>query len=388
MKFPKLKYARTCRMLVYIAVLGSFALLIASVVLLPFLQTSVKVICIVGLACLLIWYLIRNFALLMTMDLTLATLRCQMSARQRYYMHRIDQRRIERRIKRFGRAGKAQSILPKPDLFRYRMQMSFTVYHRGIEKMILTYGAGKLDEDGYRRILSSAKANVQAVKGSGKPLLVDKQQKKASYTTAALAVIFADSLDAKLAQRLPQLVTEQTGDGFDNCFLPLVLDFSAGICYFDGQRLPYIGYAYPCKNRVYRLAKKYVFGGRIPLWDNTEYLIPKGDVDPEMTLWAFWKRMKKEIIDSERENKRIFASLSDGGCLYKEEYLYVKIGSRGVMLAAEQSEDGTCVTVDAPIAWDYPKANAISKKDSTRIRCVAQAYFAQYGYTVRFAEEE
>ena len=375
-------------MLVYITVLGSFALLIASVVLLPFFQASVKAICIVGLACLLIWYLIRNFALLMTMDLTLATLRCQMSARRRYYMHRIDQKRIERRIKRFGRAGKVQSILPKPELLRYRMQMSFTVYHRGIEKMILTYGAGELDEDSYRRILSSAKANVQAAKGSGKPLFVDKQQKNASYTTAALAVIFADTLNARLAERLPQLVTEQTGDGFDNCFLPLVLDFSSGICYFDGQRLPYIGYAYPCKNRAYRLAKKYVFGGRIPLRGNTEYLMSFGDVDPEMTLWAFWKRMKKEIVDSERENKRIFASLSDGRCLYKEEYLYIKIGNRGVVLAAEQSEGGTCVTVDTPVAWDFPKANAISKKDTARILQIAKEHFASSGHTVRFADPD
>ncbi|MBE6639189.1 MAG: hypothetical protein E7616_07015 [Ruminococcaceae bacterium] len=386
MNFPKIKNALLCRILIYVIVLGVFAASVTAVVLMPFLSVGIKVAGVLALTGLLLFYIVRNFALLMTMDLTFAALHCHMMARRRYYMRHADQKRIERRIKHFGKAGKVHSIQPKPELFRYRMQMSMTVFHRGIEKMILTYGAGVLDEAGYRAILASAKANVQSARGSGKPLFTDKQQKKAPFATVALAVIFADGVDAHLAERLPKLVTEQTGDGFDYSFLPLVLDFSSGICYFNGMRSPNIGFGYASDNRAHDLIKKYVFGGRIPLRGNDEFLTPIKDIDPEMTLWEFWSKGKREIVDTEREEKRIFESLSDGKCLYKEECLYIKIGNRGALLAVEQSEEDGSMIVDAPVSWSYPKANSISKKDIERIRRIAEEYLTAQGYTVRFAE--
>ena len=74
MKFPKLKNALLCRILVYVVVLGGFIAPIMIVANLKVVPEAIKVIVSIGLAVGLLIYLLKNFALLMAMDVGLAML--------------------------------------------------------------------------------------------------------------------------------------------------------------------------------------------------------------------------------------------------------------------------------------------------------------------------
>ncbi|MBQ8358568.1 MAG: hypothetical protein IJX37_01450, partial [Oscillospiraceae bacterium] len=76
MNFPRLKNALLCRILVYVVVLGGFIAPLIIVVSLKFVPEAVKVIVGIGLVVGLLIYLLKNFVLLMAMDVGLAMLHC------------------------------------------------------------------------------------------------------------------------------------------------------------------------------------------------------------------------------------------------------------------------------------------------------------------------
>ena len=69
MEFPKLKNALLCRILVYVVVLGGFIAPIIIVANLNFVPETIKIVVGVAFAIALLIYLIKNFMLLMAMDL-------------------------------------------------------------------------------------------------------------------------------------------------------------------------------------------------------------------------------------------------------------------------------------------------------------------------------
>ena len=75
MNQPKLKYLRLCRILTYLVVIGAGILPIILVFQFP-VPDGVKVVVLLASLCGLLVYLIRNFLVLMMLDMTLALLSC------------------------------------------------------------------------------------------------------------------------------------------------------------------------------------------------------------------------------------------------------------------------------------------------------------------------
>ena len=80
MKYPKLKYPRLCRILTYVVVIGTVLLPIFLIFALP-VPDVVKVIIMIGSLLGMLAYMIRNFLVLMAMDVALATMSCYRTAR-------------------------------------------------------------------------------------------------------------------------------------------------------------------------------------------------------------------------------------------------------------------------------------------------------------------
>lgn len=387
MKFPKLKQALLCRILPYVIVLGGFILPIVVVCCLDVIPEGIRVAVVFSLMIGLLVYLFKNFVVLMGMDMMLAVLHCNLSARTRYDLPRNRSAgAIEKSICRFGTACGPAPIQPQPFQLRYRFSASATVFTKGIEKVVAAYEADLLDAEQYRAIFSSAKANSKALIGRKKPRFLDKEQKKAPLNRVTVIVIFAHKVEQSLWETLYKKVCQQSGDEWEDTVVPCVIDMEKGQCVFNSERLPYVGFAYPVKNRGIRVVQKMVFGGHISLKDNHNYVEPIKDVDTEQSLWEFWNSLAKEMKDSNKKMNKRMASMADGQILLEEDLLYIKRGERAVCLWVERDEEKKTAEVEAVSHWSYPKTQPIAKKTIQEIKTDITRYFADQGYGVTFEE--
>lgn len=142
---------------------------------------------------------------------------------------------------------------------------------------------------------------------------------------------------------------------------------------------------FPTLKRGIAIIRKCVFGGRLPLGEEHR-LEPIRDLDPEQSLWAFWRWMQRELVEQDREQKRRFERMVHGEIVLDDGFLYLKWQDRGICLAVELDEASHRAEVDAIDAWDYPKPNAIARQTADEMRAAIRAYFTSRGYTV--TEEE
>ena len=129
MKFPKLKNALLCRILVYVVVLGGFIAPIIIVANLNFVPETIKIITGVTLAIALLVYLIKNFVLLLAMDIGLATLHCNNTARKRFALPlSFAVKKVENRILKYGKPCSPIAIVPSPHMLQYKSNAPLTIY--------------------------------------------------------------------------------------------------------------------------------------------------------------------------------------------------------------------------------------------------------------------
>ena len=137
-------------------------------------------------------------------------------------------------------------------------------------------------------------------------IFLDKAQKTSPLNCVTVIVIYAKQVEETLRNSLFDVVCKNGGDGFDTAILPCVVDLENQICTFDSMRIPYTGFQYPVKNRGIRIIRKYLFNNKFPLADSPDTLDPIKDLDPEQSLWLFWKTMKKELVSDDKEMKKRF----------------------------------------------------------------------------------
>ncbi len=392
MGFPKLKNALFCRILTYVVVLGLFIAPIVVLACIPVIPVQIKVAAFVVFGAGLIYYLIKNFILLMGMDLFLAMLHGYNTARRQYPLPKAaTEEKILRRVRRFGKACPYHSAKPQPMTLQYKASASMLIYASGIEKIIAVYHTPFLDKQTYSAIFRSAKSNSNYLKGKKKPMLLDPQQKKAPLNRVTVVLIFADSVDITLAPTLFDLVGKEAGDGDEISYLPCIIDLHHRTCVFDSVRSPYVGYGYPVKNRGYKMIKKIVFGGRFTK-SNAFVALPdqQGHKDIDIrndTLWKLWRTMKYEIITSQKEMKKRFSGMQHGQIETEDgEYLYLKWKEAGILLAFQLDNETMTASVDAFDTWDYPKSNKIGKQMHEKMERRITEHFAELGYSVKFIE--
>lgn len=170
---------------------------------LKFIPEAVKVIVGIGLAVGLLIYLIKNFVLLMAMDIGLAMLHCHNTARKRFVLPQsFSMQKAEKRISRFGEKCEPIAISPRPETLRYKSKAPITIYSSGIEKVITTYHIDFLDKNQYHLIVNSAIANAKALKGKKKHHFLDKAQKSFPLNRVTVIFIYAKQVDEKFRNSL------------------------------------------------------------------------------------------------------------------------------------------------------------------------------------------
>lgn len=389
MKFPRLKNALLCRILVYVVVLGGFITPIILIATLYFVPDAIKVIVGIGLVIALIVYMVNNFILLMAMDVTLATLHCQNTARKSFALPRsFSIKKTENRILQFGKEYSPIAIHPSPYILKYKSNASMTIYSSGIEKIIIAYDIDFLDKSQYHSIINSANENSKFLKGKKKHRFLDKSQKNSPLNRVTVIFIFAKRVDDNFRSDLFKIVCQNGGDGFDTATIPCVVDLETRFATFDSIRIPYVGYQYPVKNRGIKLIRKYLFNNKLTFADSPDTLTPIKDCNPEQSLWAIWKAMKKELILDDKESKKRYEKMNHEDIVFEDGYIYLKWKERGVWLSVEINEEIKEAEIDAVDSWYYPKPNKIAKDTAKEIKGIINIYFSQLGYTTKYISYE
>jgi hypothetical protein len=389
LKSPKLKNALLCRILVYVVVLGGSIAPIIIVANLKFVPEAIKVIVGIGLAVGLLIYLLKNFVLLMAMDVGLAMLHCHNTARKHFILpESFSEQKVERRINRFGKKYEPSAISPRPETLRYKSNAPITIYSSGIEKIIATYRIDFLDKSQYQLIVNSATANSKVLTGKKKHRFLDKSQKSFPLNRATVIVIFAKQVDEKLRNSLFDVVCKNGGDGFDAAILPCVVDLEKQVCTFDSMRMPYTGFQYPVKNRGIKIIRKYLFNNKFPFADSPDMLDPIKDMDSEQSLWDFWKTMKNELVSDDKNIKKRFEKMKHGDIVFEDGYIYLKWEDHGLWISVELNEELRTAEIDPIDSWDYPKSHKIAKATIKEIKTLLNTYFAGLGYTTKYISYE
>ncbi len=382
MNFPRLKNALLCRILVYVVIFGGFIVSVVVVANLKFVPEAVRVIVGIGLAAGLLIYLIKNFALLMAMDLGLAMLQCHNTARKHFVLPKsFSAQKTERKITRFGKKYEPTAVSLRPEVLQYKSNAPITIYSSGIEKVIATYHIDFLDKSQYQLAVNSATANSNALKGKKKHRFLDVSQKSSPLNRVTVIVIYAKQVDEKLRNSLFDVVCKNSGDGFDTAVLPCVIDLEKQICTFDSMQMPYMGFQYPVKNRGIKIIRKYLFNNKLPFTDSPDMLAPIEGIDPEQSLWDYWRTMKKELVSDKKELKKRFKKMKHGDIDFEDGYIYLKWEDCGLCVSVVLIEELRTAEIDTIDFWNYPKSRKIAKCTAKQIKSLINTYFAGLGYT-------
>lgn len=386
MRYPKLKYARLCRILTYVILIGSFLLPVLIVFCAPFLPDIVRVIAVIGTSIALVVFIIKNYLVLVSMDMALALLSCHNTARTWFDLpdHQSVEK-IEKSISCYGRKCAPAPIKPQPTDLRYRFSNPLTVHSRGIEKVVAAYHEDFLNEDTYKAIFCSSMANSKALIGTKKAIFLDKMQKKAPLHRVNVIVIFTHKVDAKLSDNLYRFICKQCGDDMEASVVPCIINLENHSCVFNCLRMPYVGFGYPVKNRGIRLVKRLVFGGRLPLMNNNHFLDPI-DLNPEDSLWALWSSLYYEVKGKERKMNKRFEAMEDREIMLVGDELYLKWGKRGIVQDVKLDKEKKTASIETIKLWSYPKTNPIAKKTAQDIEEIISDYFLKRDYAIEFSD--
>ena len=323
--------------------------------------------------------------LLMAMDIGLATLHCNNTARKRFALPRLFAvKKVENRILKYGKPCSPIAILPKPHLLQYKSNAPLTIYSSGIEKVIVAYYIDFLDKNQYHSIINSATAISNALKGKKKHRFLDKSQKKSPLNRVTVIFLFAKQVDPNFRDNLFKAVCQNGGDGFDTATIPCVVDLETQFATFDSMRIPYAGFQYPVKNRGIRLIRKCLFNGKLTFANSPDAIDPIKDTDPEQSLWSFWRNMKKELISDEKKTKKRYEKMVHKELIFDDGYIYLKWEDNGIWVSVEIDEKTKIAEIDAIDSWYYPKQNKIAKTTIKEMKGIINSYFAELGYTTRF----
>lgn len=388
MGFPKLKYPRLCRILSYVVVIG-FWLLPLPVIIPLNLPDLVKVVVVLACCTGLVFYIIRNFIVLMGMDMGLAVISCLRTARTQYTLPSSrSTQAIRQSISRYGTKCDPTAASPQPFALRYRFSSPWTGYSSGIERVLAAYETDLLDRTAYRAIFRSAKANSTALIGKKRPLFLDRNQKRQPLHRVTVLVVLAQKVESSLASSLYQLVCKDCGDESENCIVPCVIDLEHNICVFDGMRIPYCGFGYAVKNRGIRIIKNRVFGGNLNLPGNHHSIRSTQDFNPEDTLWDLWGMLRQQYIGDTRKTKRLFQSLAHQELRIDDDCLYLKWDQRGICQCIRLDPDQKCVKIEAITNWSYPHSRPIGKQLTKSMEHHILSYYARQGYCAEFVDLE
>jgi hypothetical protein len=269
-------------------------------------------------------------------------------------------------------------------VLQYKSNAPLTIYSSGIEEVIAVYHIDLLDKNQYHSIINSATANSNSLKGKKKHQFLDKSQKQSPLNRVTVIFIFAKQVDPDFRDHLFKAVCQNGGDGFETATIPCVVDLETQLATFDSMRIPYVGFQYPVKNRGIKLIRKCLFNGKLTFTNFPDAVDPIKDIDPEQSLWSFWRNMKKELISDEKEAQKRYENMAHNEIIFDDGYVYLKWEDKGIWVSVELDEETKFAEIDEIDSWYYPKQNKIAKTTIKEIKGIINSYFAELGYTTRF----
>ena len=117
-------------------------------------------------------------------------------------------------------------------------------------------------------------------------------------------------------------------------------------------------------------------------------LDPIKDMDPEQSLWDFWKTMKKELVSDDKNMKKRFEKMKHRDIIFEDGYIYLKWEDYGLWISVELNEELRMAAIDPIDSWDYPKSHKIAKATIKEIEILINTYFAGLGYTTKYISYE
>ena len=385
MKFPKLKNALLCRILVYVVILGTFIAPIVVVACIHAIPEVVKGFFGLTMGIALLVYVFRNLVTLWGMDVVLALTHCRNTTRIQFPLSkRHSIKSIEKRLSRYGKGYAPTPLYPQPLALRYKFNTPAKVFSRGIEKVVTVYRTPLLDNNTYGEIFRSANTNSKSLIGKKRALLISKYQRKQPLNRVTVIAILAEKVEPSFSKVMFQKVCQQDGDGNKIAIVPCIIDIQNHLCVFNCEREPFMGFGYPVKNRGIRIIRRRVFGSRLPLKNNPYTVEPIKDLDPNQSLWSFWRTTKKMFRSLDKEEKKRFESMKHRQILSEDDGVYVKWENRGIWIPVEFDKETQTAKIEPFLAWTYPKSNTIAKKTKVEIQKEIFLHFAELGYSCKF----
>lgn len=375
MNIFKIKNAKFCKFLIalFIMLVTVFPFLVLTF---GFLALEARLAACLVLLILCVFVLVKFFKTAFTSELILKIIDANNKMRTKFELpENVTKEKIEKKILRFGKGIEPTPVFPQPELLRYHFKAPVTGNAKGIETIISTYSIPNLTNSDFKNIIKSAKSNSRNLKG----------KKKAPLKRTDIIIIFANSVDATFEKHLFDVICKEDADGFDESIIPCVFNFSNNTIVFNCIWLPDAfseGYA---RNRGIKIIENKLLENRLDFKRNENYVEFKYEgIDREQTLWQLLKSQEKEFKNiAKTENKR-FKNMKDREVTFEDDFLYIKLGEKGVALYSEINEAEKTVNVDSFEFWDYPKTNLISKNAISQIQNLATDYFFREGYTVKF----
>lgn len=397
MKFPKLKHGLACVLFILLPLILVIVLILiwasANEVSPNGCSDAAEIIAILGGGGSL-YFFFENLGLYLVVDGAREVVDIWKNARMYYQTdcngkdRKIAEDKILRRMKLCGKEREVCISEITPIAVRRSCRGSMTVNYRAIEKMSVVYSVSELDEKTYQTIMTSAKRNIQKTHKEPKhSIFEDKEQRKAPVAVVTAVIILAD----RISEKIPELVWKKQSSPV-GAMLVCVGDMSCGRYYFDSEREPNLLGMKPEKNFAFDTVKRLVFGGRLPLKGNDNYLLTtdehkRAQEMSETVLWDFLREMRKELVDSEKEQKKIAESLSSGEARLIDDEIYCKLGENVTSCPVEVDEaDTKKLTVYQFDQWFYPKNKTMAKKDMEATKMLIEKHLLSEGYTVIFKD--
>lgn len=336
-------------------------------------------------------YLFKNLTLFMVSDIVFSIIRSWKKARLWFETdingtsRKVAEKKILSRCRRLSKKYDCDKHFIEPLSLHYRQKSSSSIHWAKIDKFVAVYSVDFLDEELYKEIIKSAKANFKTLHKPFKPtIFTDKRQKKAPNAKCCAVIILADSVSAYVIPK----ASKCTEDKQCGCIMPLVADFSTKRYYFDSMKEAFEPglMGRPEKNYSIDVVKKYVFAGKLPLKNNNRMLDFELDgIDLEKSLWQFIKEFKQEGKQIEKSTRKLIEKLKDNEVCYKDEEVFFKLGERTASFLATWDEDNE-EKIDVLLLneWTYPKKSKISLKDMEIIKDRIETELTAKGYQVTF----
>lgn len=392
MGFPKLKHPNLCRLTMYLVTAGPVFLVLFGMIFLMdrlALPDLPEILLFFGAVSISAIPLIRNFLVLLFMEMTFGEAHCHFLARTQYPLPAgTSPETIRAAVGRFGISCEPRSPVGAPVALRYAFSKPWTIHNCGIEKVVALYQPELLDSDSLCAIVRSAKTNSTALQGKKTAPRLDKHQKKAPLHRVTVAVILAERVSESLWPGLYNRLAGLCGDPEKDCLLVCVADWSRKCCVFPSQAVPYHGFELAVKNKGIRLIRRLVLGGKALPREDGHRLPPLKDYNPELSLWRFWKLLRRQLHGPDRQAAAIFKTMDSGQIREKGRELYIRRDSKGLCLWVSRDKGSRTVTVEPPDSWYWPRMSRIPQKVRNQLRQVIVQYYENQGWHPVFRAPE